>query len=137
MYKIRAHEVRDLLKSTLIASKCAQYAADHVLGHAPRDSYEKQATLYPEELRAEYAKASSRLNIFSKVESTLNTADDPESLQARIRELEAQAAGTVLPAPRLRSLKRGTGNPCRRCTMRSNPSRNKSVRSNDMMTSNT
>ena len=94
MYKIRAHEVRDLLKSTLIASKCAQYAADHVLGHAPRDSYEKQATLYPEELRAEYAKASSRLNIFSKVESTLNTADDPESLQARIRELEAQAAGT-------------------------------------------
>ena len=46
--------------------------------------------MYPKELRAEYAKASSRLNIFSKVESTLNTADDPESLYARIRDLETQ-----------------------------------------------
>ena len=94
MYKIRAHKVRHLLKSTLLTSGCKPYAADHVLGHAPRDSYEKQSTLYPEELRAEYAKASSRLNIFSKVESTLNTADDPESLQAHIKEMEAQAAGT-------------------------------------------
>ena len=94
VYKMRAHDVRDLLKSTLIASGCAQYAADHVLGHAPRDSYEKQFTLYPEELRAEYAKASSRINIFSKVESVLNTAKDPASQDARIRELEAQVAGT-------------------------------------------
>ena len=52
LYKIRAHEVRDILKSTLMTSGCAQYAADHVLGHAPRDSYEKQSTLHPEELRA-------------------------------------------------------------------------------------
>ena len=73
---------------------CAPYTADHVLGHAPRDSYEKQFTLYPEELRAEYAKASSRINIFSKVESVLNTAKDPASQDARIRELEAQVAGT-------------------------------------------
>ena len=50
--------------------------------------------MYPEELRAEYAKASSRLNIISKVEGNLNTTDDPESLLARIKELEAQAAGT-------------------------------------------
>ena len=68
LYKIRAHEVRDILKSTLMTSGCVQYAADHVLGHAPRDSYEKQSTLYPAELRAEYTKASSRINIFSKVE---------------------------------------------------------------------
>ena len=88
LYKIRAHEVRHLLKSTLMANGCAQYAADHVLGHAPRDTYEKQALLYPEKLRAEYAKASSLLNIFSKVESTLNTAKDSESRNARIRELE-------------------------------------------------
>ena len=94
VYKMRAHDVRDLLKSTLIASGCAQYAADHVLGHAPRDLYEKQFTLYPEELRAEYAKASSRINIFSKVESVLNTAKDPASQDARIRDLEAQVAGT-------------------------------------------
>ena len=94
LYKIRAHKVRHLLKSTLLTSGCKPYAADHVLGHAPRDAYEKQATLYPEELRAEYAKASSRLNIFSKVESVLNTAKDPASQDARIKDLEAQVAGT-------------------------------------------
>ena len=88
--RFRAHEVRDLLKSTLLASGCKQYAADHVLGHAPRDSYEKQATLYPEELRAEYAKASSRINIFLKVEHNLNNPEDPESQNTRIRELEAE-----------------------------------------------
>ena len=57
VFKIHSHEVRDLLKSTLLVSGCAQYAADHVLGHSPGDSYEKQATLYPEKLRSEYAKA--------------------------------------------------------------------------------
>ena len=50
--KIHSHEVRDLLKSTLLVSGCAQYAADHVLGHAPRDSYEKQAVLYPRRCEA-------------------------------------------------------------------------------------
>ena len=74
VYKIHSHEVRDLLKSTLLVSGCAQYAADHVLGHAPRDSYEKQAVLYPEKLRSEYAKASGRLNIFSSIERHLRAA---------------------------------------------------------------
>ena len=50
-----------------------QYAG-HVLGHAPRDSYEKQATLYPEKLRSEYAKASGRLNIFTSIERHLRAA---------------------------------------------------------------
>ena len=90
VYRIRSHEVRDLLKSTLLACGCKQYAADHILGHAPRDSYEKQAVLYPEQLRAEYAKASASLNIFSKMESTLNSPKDPESQDTRIRDLEAQ-----------------------------------------------
>ena len=75
VYKIHSHEVRDLLKSTLLVSGCAQYAADHVLGHSPRDSYEKQAALYPEKLRSEYAKASGRLNIFSSIERHLKGAD--------------------------------------------------------------
>ena len=90
VFKIRAHQVRHVLKSTLITSGCAQYAADHVLGHAPRDAYEKQAILYPEMLRAEYAKASSRLNIFSKVAGTLNSPEDSESQNARIKDLEAK-----------------------------------------------
>ena len=92
VFKMRGHAVRHLLKSILITSGCAQYAADHVLGHAPKDSYEKQAILYPEMIRAEYAKASSRINIFSKVENTLNSLDDAEGLRARVAELEAQLA---------------------------------------------
>ena len=63
--------LRDLLKSTLIVSGCAQYAADHVLGHSPNDSYEKQAMLYPEKMRSEYAKASGLLNIFTNIERYL------------------------------------------------------------------
>ena len=95
VYKIHSHEVRDLLKSTLIVSGCAQYAADHVLGHAPRDSYEKQATLYPEKLRSEYAKASGRLNIFSSIERHLRTAgadswEQPAPGGDRYQRIEAQ-----------------------------------------------
>ena len=90
MFKMRAHQFRHLLKSTLNASGAASYVADHVLGHAPRDSYEKQTILYPEELRAEYAKASSRINIISKVESVLNNQEDPERQKVRIRELNAE-----------------------------------------------
>ena len=94
IYKIRAHSVRHLLKSTPNTYGCAPYAADRALGHAPRDTYEKQAVLYPEKLREEYAKASPHTDIFSKVKSMLNAAKDPESQDARIKELETQAAGT-------------------------------------------
>ena len=93
-YKLRAHKVRHLLKSTLTAYGCAPYAAEHVLGHAPKDSYEEQAILYPAKLRAEYAKASSRINIFSKVEGNLNSPNNADKLNARVKELEAQVAGT-------------------------------------------
>ena len=126
-YKIRSHEVRDLLKSTLMVSGCAQYAADHVLGHAPRDSYEKQATLYPEALRAEYAKASGRLNIFSRIEECLCMTEaaggGPEEGRreggGRYRELEARQRemqealqklnGTVTDMLRIMFLSKGGG----------------------------
>ncbi len=85
-YKIRAHELRDLLKSTLIDSGCRIDVADHVIGHKPKDSYEKQARLYPETLRKEYAKASKRLNIFTKFTSVVNGTDDSDALRAELRE---------------------------------------------------
>ena len=53
---------------------CAQYAADHVLDHSPRNSYEKQAALCLDELRNEYAKAFGRLNIFASIEGHLKGA---------------------------------------------------------------
>ena len=74
--RVRSHETRDLLKSTLIVSGCAPYAADHILGHYPRDSYEKQAVLYPEALRREYAKASDMLNVFAGFERYLEAMAD-------------------------------------------------------------
>ena len=127
VFKIHSHEVRDLLKSTLIASGCAQYAADHVLGHAPRDSYEKQAALYPEQLRAEYSKASGRLNMFTGIENYLRAAHakDPgplpeaagddryrrmEARQQEMREELRRVAGAV--ADVLRIMEAGAwGNP--------------------------
>ena len=58
-----SHEMRDLLKSTLIDSGCRPDIADHVIGHAPKDSYEKQALLYPDSIRTEFMKASDRINV--------------------------------------------------------------------------
>ena len=106
IYKIRAHSVRHLLKSTPNTYGCAPYAVDRVLGRVPRDTYEKQAILYPEKLREEYAKASPHTDIFSKVKSMLNAAKDPESQDARIKELETQAAGTNAKIALLESRRR-------------------------------
>ena len=85
-YKMDSHELRDLLKSTLIDSGCRIDVADHVIGHMPKDSYEKQARLYPETLRKEYAKASKRLNVFTKFTSAVNGTDDSDALRAELRE---------------------------------------------------
>lgn len=65
IFKVRAHSLRTLLKSSLEASGCAQYAADHVIGHKGKDSYQKPAELFPEKLREEYLKGSSVINILS------------------------------------------------------------------------
>lgn len=61
-----SHELRDLLKSTLIDEGCRIDVADHILGHAPKDSYEKQTVLYPFTVRKEFNKCSSRINLLSK-----------------------------------------------------------------------
>lgn len=63
--EMTGHELRDLLKSTLISSGTAQYVCEHAIGHMTGDSYEKQHILYPEKSRIEYAKASKLINIFT------------------------------------------------------------------------
>jgi rubrerythrin len=85
-YKIRSHEVRDLLKSTLIECGCREYVADHVIGHMPKDSYEKQTKLYPETLRKEYSKASKRLNLFTKFSNVVSGKDDADELRVELKE---------------------------------------------------
>jgi len=85
-FKMDSHELRDLLKSTLIDSGCRIDVADHVIGHKPKDSYEKQSTLYPETLRKEYAKASKRLNIFTKFSNVVSGKDDADELRLELKE---------------------------------------------------
>ena len=72
-YKIEnqctSHEMRDLLKSTLIDSGCRPDIADHIIGHSPKDSYEKQTILYPKSIIHEFAKARKRINIFTDLKS--------------------------------------------------------------------
>ena len=77
-YKKNSHEFRDTLKSTLIASGCRIDIADHVIGHSPKDSYEKQTDLFPKQMKIEYHKASRRLNMFSNMTENIQgvTSED-------------------------------------------------------------
>jgi len=86
---IGAHELRDLLKSTLIDCRCRADIADHVIGHRPKDSYEKQAKLYPQTIKTEYVKASKKLNIFTKFTSVVNGTDDSDELKAELNDVRA------------------------------------------------
>ena len=81
-----SHELRDLLKSTLNSMGVKAYASNHLIGHMPRDSYEKEAILYPDKIRAEYMKASSILNIFTKFSSVVNGTDDSDELRIELKE---------------------------------------------------
>ncbi len=87
-YKQNSHELRDLLKSTLIDSGTRLDISDHVIGHKPKDSYEKQNTLYPASLRAEYMKASKRLNMFSNISHYMNGDDEKEILRKQVSDFK-------------------------------------------------
>ena len=82
--------MRRLLKSTLTACGCAAWAADHVLGHAPKDPYEGTPGLFPKELRREYAKASHVVNMFSKAVSKIDDTDPPDVYKKKLAASEAQ-----------------------------------------------
>lgn len=89
-YQQDSHELRDLLKSTLIDCGVRLDVAEHCIGHMPRDTYEKQAALYQESLRTEYSKASKRLNIFSNFSSMVKGGTDYQELQSQLTNLQEQ-----------------------------------------------
>lgn len=93
----RAHQLRKLIKSTLIDAGCRMDVADHVIGHSPKDVYEVQASLYPDSLRREYAKGASRINVFTRmmsaIEGRYGGADGPGALQARLDVMSARLDG--------------------------------------------
>jgi len=83
-----SHELRDLLKSTLIACGTSQDVADHCIGHKPKNSYDKQHILYEDYLRDEFSKASSKLNLFTNISHSLKGSVPNESLNRKIVDLE-------------------------------------------------
>jgi len=87
-YNMVSHELRDLLKSTLIDSGTRMDIADHVIGHMAKDSYEKQAILYPESLRSEYMKASKRINLFSNMSHYMKGYENTDALRTQVLKLK-------------------------------------------------
>ena len=89
-YKIKSHGMRHLLKTTLKACGCKDYVADFVLGHKPPNTYDRP-DMYPDVLRSEYAKGSSKINIISNLESALEGGNQMDT-NARLGETEAELA---------------------------------------------
>lgn len=89
-YEKDSHELRDLLKSTLLASGTRYEVADHVIGHMPKDSYDKQNKLYPETSRVEYMKASGKLNIFTNMSRYLEGSSELEVLRDQNQKLKEE-----------------------------------------------
>ena len=87
-YEKDSHELRDLLKSTLLVCNTRYDVADHVIGHKPKDSYEKQSSLYSDNLRNEYSKASKKINMFSNMSVYMKGDEDNQVLQKQLDEQE-------------------------------------------------
>ena len=85
-----SHELRDLLESTLLDCGVRSDVVEHVTGHKPKDSYEKQASLYPHSLRTEFMKASKRLNIFSNISYYMKGKEETGALRKQIELLQNQ-----------------------------------------------
>ena len=80
-----SHELRDLLKSTLIVNDVASYVCELAIGHKVGDSYEKQDKLYPNKSREEFMKASEQINIFSNYTNYLK---DGIQLKEKVKQVE-------------------------------------------------
>jgi hypothetical protein len=89
-YEKDSHELRDLLKSTLIECGTRYDVAEHSIGHKPRDSYEKQSILYSETNRLEFMKASHKLNIFTNFSNSFKESSNIQKLQNENNSLKIQ-----------------------------------------------
>jgi len=96
-----SHELRDLLKSTLISCGALAYATNHLIGHMPRDSYEKEAILYPKKIRAEYMKASSTLNILTGFTKYISGDIEKDVLSQQVEELKINQEKLAVELQRL------------------------------------
>ena len=69
---------------------CAEWAADHVLGHKAKDPYTGPAELFPRRLREEYAKASHKINVLSRAASSIDCEDPTEAAEKALKESKTQ-----------------------------------------------
>ena len=88
--KLRPHKTRRLLKSLLLECGCAEWAANHVLGHKAKDPYTGPAELFPRRLREEYAKASHKINVLSKAASSVDCEDPTGAAEKALKKSKAQ-----------------------------------------------
>ena len=88
--KLHSHNTRRLLKSLLMECGCAEWAADHVLGHKAKDPYTGPAELFPKTLREEYAKASHKINVLSKAASSVDCEDPTGAAEKALKKSKAQ-----------------------------------------------
>ena len=105
-YRINSHEFRDLLKSVLMDCNVRPDVCEHLIGHKPKDSYEKQAELFPKSLRTEYAKASHRLNIFSNFSSMAKGIDHISEFGEKLDEVQKKLAKVEKRIARTRNLRK-------------------------------
>jgi len=107
--KYASHELRDLLKSTLKVCGTSSDAADHFIGHSPKDTYDKEAKLFPEYLKAEFMKASRKINLFSNFSYNIMSNEDSlreqvESLTKRIALVEEEKEGEIRKKKRVKEI---------------------------------
>ena len=86
IYNMNSHEIRDLLTSVLIDCGCRDDVVEESVGHKPKNSYQKQAQLFPENMRKEYAKASRKINIFTNFASLTKGTDDADDLRLELKD---------------------------------------------------
>lgn len=105
-YRINSHEFRDLLKSVLIDCEVRPDVCEHLIGHKPGDSYEKQAQLFSKTLRKEYSKASSRINIFTNFSSNAKGASEIDEVKEKLAILEENLLQVTKRRERTRKLRK-------------------------------
>ena len=88
--KLRPHKTRRLLKSLLMECGCAEWAADHVLGHKAKDPYTGPAELFPKRLREEYTKASHKINVLTRAASVVDDEDPAEEAKKALKESQSK-----------------------------------------------
>jgi len=72
---INPNSLRILLKSTLLACGVDRTVSEEAIGHKTSDRFQKHSKQNVQKMREEYSKASSTINIFSRLYGMINNID--------------------------------------------------------------